>query len=54
MCTMDFMKGVGLGIIVGSAIGMTMTPSRKTKNMMGKWMRSAGSVIDEITDAMGW
>jgi hypothetical protein len=52
---MNFAKGVGLGILVGSAIGMAVAaPKKNGKKMVGKALRSVGEVIESINDAMGW
>ena len=54
MNTMDFVKGIGIGIVTGAAMGMAV--SQKNKNvraMTGKAMRAAGGIVDNISDAMG-
>jgi hypothetical protein len=51
----NFVKGVGVGLMVGSAIGMAVaTPKKNGKKMVGKALRSVGEVIESLNDAMGW
>ena len=49
---MKFFKGMGLGIMVGSAVGMAFAPQKKSKNMVGKALKAAGELADNISDAM--
>lgn len=58
MNTVNFAKGVGVGIIVGSAIGMVVSqPQRKTgphkKNAIAKALRTVGDVVENIGESIG-
>ena len=53
MNNMNFVKGMGLGIIVGSAIGMAMAPKRHSKNRVGCMLRSVGEVIENFGEGLG-
>jgi gas vesicle protein len=54
MKAMDFFKGMGVGLMVGSALGVAMMPTKKTKSVVAKCMRSMGNIIDDVSQAMGW
>lgn len=56
MTSTNFLRGVGIGVAMGTAIGVAMTPRRKTllkKTSTGKAIRAVADVMDNITDAMG-
>lgn len=58
MCTANFVKGMGIGLLVGSAIGMTCCsmPSKgckKRKNVVGKALRTMGDIVENIGDNFG-
>ncbi|MCD7917399.1 MAG: hypothetical protein LUF84_02915 [Clostridiales bacterium] len=56
MTKTNFLRGMGLGVAVGAAIGIAMTPKRQRllKNThTGKAIRAVADVMDNITDAMG-
>ena len=50
MSNMNFVKGIGIGIVVGSAIGAAVAPSKRArKTMVGKTVRTVGEIIDNIS-----
>lgn len=62
--TVCFAKGVGTGLIVGSAIGMAMTGGIQEQNRcdqkkdgkhktVSKAFKTIGDIVDNIGDAMG-
>jgi len=54
MCTMDFVKGLGVGMAAGEMVAMAVTPKRrKCKTVMGKALKAAGDIAGNITDAIG-
>ena len=54
MNNMNFIKGVGIGLVVGSAIGMVAAPPRKNeKTTVGRAVRAVGTVIDSIAESIG-
>lgn len=55
MNSMSFIKGMGIGIVVGSAIGMIAAPERKStgRKAVGRALKSVGSVVEDITDVFG-
>ena len=52
MNNMSFIKGMGIGVMVGSMVGMIASP-RKKKFNMGKALKSMGDVMDSITSTFG-
>jgi len=54
MKTMDFAKGVAVGITVSSAVWAMMIPKKKCcKNIIAKALRAAGDTVENISSAMG-
>lgn len=57
MNNMDFIKGMGIGVIAGATIGMAAVPKKKksptAKSIAGKALRTAGDIVENISDAMG-
>ena len=51
MNNMSFIKGIGLGMIVGSAVGMVVAP--KKKNGLGKAIKSIGNAVESVTETIG-
>ncbi len=55
MKMMDFLKGMGAGMMVGAALGMVITPDKRSgKKRLSKMIRTAGSVIEDLSDAIGF
>ena len=52
MNKMSFIKGMGIGVVVGAAAGMIAMP-KKQKVTIGKAMRSVGDVVDTVVGAIG-
>jgi gas vesicle protein len=52
MNNMSFLKGMGVGMVVGSMVGMVAMP-RKKKFSMGKALKSMGDVVENVTNAIG-
>ena len=52
MTSMNLVKGMAIGIVVGSAIGACVTPSRRNRNIIGKALRTMGEVVENITDTL--
>ncbi|MBR2717095.1 MAG: hypothetical protein IKD79_05095 [Oscillospiraceae bacterium] len=52
MNNMSFMKGVGLGIMVGSVAGMIAAP-RKKPVRLGKALKSVGGIVENMTSGLG-
>ena len=52
MNNMSFVKGMGIGLMVGSVVGMAVTPKKKKMNI-GKTIKSMGDVVDNIAGTLG-
>lgn len=48
-----FLCGVGMGLILGSAIGLSMPKKKCGKSMLGKALKSMGNIVENISDTMG-
>ena len=51
MNNMSFIKGIGVGMVVGSAIGMAVAP--KKKGSIGKAIKSIGAAVESVTESIG-
>ncbi len=52
----EFMKGMGLGVLTGAALGAAMAPRKKSsmKKAAGKAMKTMGQVMENLSDDMGF
>lgn len=52
----SFAKGMGLGMLAGTAMGMVVAPKKKTnmKKAAGKAMKAVGQAMEDISDSMGF
>lgn len=49
-----FLTGMGLGLLVGAGVGMTMSPGRRqVRRVAHKATRRVNEVVDDLADAMG-
>ena len=54
MKNMNFLKGMGAGMMVGAALGVMMGTDKKTgRKRLGKMLRAAGDVIEDLGGALG-
>ena len=54
MKMMDFLKGMGAGMMVGAALGMIIVPDKRCgKKRLSKMIRAAGDVIEDLSGAIG-
>lgn len=51
----DFAWGMTMGVVAGAALGMAMSPRKKSnmKKAADKAMRTVGEVMETLTDEMG-
>ncbi len=51
-----FLKGMGLGMVAGAALGAAMMPKRKPnlKRAAGKAMKTVGQVMEDLSADMGF
>ena len=52
MCT-EFAKGIALGMIAGAAVGAVVAMPKKRVYAAGKLLKTAGHVMENISDALG-
>jgi len=53
---MDFIKGIGVGVIAGGTIGIAMASSKRHhghSKMKNTAMRTISNVMENISDALG-
>ena len=49
-----FFLGMGMGMVVGSILGMNMSPSRREiKKVAHKAAKSVNDAVEHLTEAMG-
>ena len=57
MSNMDnstFLKGLGLGVVMGSAISMAVRSGKSdSKNAWGKTSKSMGDVVENVSGVLG-
>ena len=57
MSNMDnstFLKGLGLGVVMGSAISMAVRSGKSdSKNAWGKTIKSMGEVVENVSGVLG-
>ncbi len=52
MNNMSFIKGMGVGLMVGSMVGMVAAPKKKKINL-SKAIKSMGDVVDSVAGTLG-
>ena len=54
MGSMNFIKGMGAGLLVGACVGMALAPDKRSaKKTMSKAAKAFETIISDITDIMG-
>ena len=50
----NFMTGLGIGMVAGSAIGMMVAPKRNSgKKTISRALKGMGDVIDDVSSVLG-
>lgn len=50
---MSFVKGVGIGIMVGGAIGAACAGQKKTsRGTIGRALKNLGTLVEDVTDVI--
>lgn len=53
--SMNFVKGMSLGLMVGAGVGMMMTPQKKHgKATISKALQAVGDLMEDVETALGW
>ena len=48
---MDFAKGVGLGMVAGAVVSVSMMPRRKSaRTTAGKLVKTAGRILSDVQE----
>ena len=52
----EFLRGMGVGVLAGAAIGAVMMPKKKhsMKATAGKALKTVGEVMENLSDNMGF
>lgn len=60
MNTMNFAKGIGVGLVVGSAVTIAVASSTASQkkggrksNVVGKTLKTMGDIVESIGDSIG-
>ncbi len=53
MNKMSFIKGMGVGLAVGSMVGMVAAPKKQKSSTIGKAIRSVGDVVENVANTIG-
>lgn len=53
MNNMSLIKGIGIGMVVGSIAGMAMAPKKGSKAGFTKTLKSIGDVMDSVANTIG-
>jgi gas vesicle protein len=49
----DLIRGIGIGIMAGTTIGMVLSPRhRRSKTNAGRAIKAVGDVVENISNAM--
>lgn len=49
----DFIKGVGIGMLAGAAVGAACMPKRKhAKTTAGRMVKTASRILNDVQDTM--
>ena len=52
--SMKFARGMFVGMVAGAAVGAALMPKKKNvKRFSGRALRTAGAVIDQVSDILG-
>lgn len=55
MKNMNFLKGMGTGVMVGAALGVVLSTDKKTgRKRLSKLLRAAGDVIEDLGGTLGF
>lgn len=53
MNNVSFLKGVGIGIMVGGAIGATAIGQKKSsRGTIGRALKNLGNLVEDVTDVI--
>ena len=50
---MNFVKGLGAGMLLGCALGMTVAPKKGSSGKLGKMLKTVSKTMDGMICALG-
>ena len=57
MNNMDFIKGIGIGVVAGATIGMAVSPmcgkKKRVKTICGRVLKTAGEIVENVSNTLG-
>ena len=53
MNNMSFVKGMGVGVMIGSAIGMAIAPRKSKAGAISKAIKTVGDAVENVASAIG-
>ncbi len=53
MNNMSLIKGIGIGMVVGSIAGMVVAPKKARKSTFTKTLKSIGDAMDSVVTTIG-
>ena len=52
MCT-EFAKGIAIGMAAGGVVGAMIAMPKRRGTAMGRMLKAAGHIVENISDAIG-
>ena len=49
----DFAKGIMIGMVAGAAVGAVAAMPKKGSTAAGRFLKTAGHIVENISDALG-
>ncbi len=49
----EFAKGIAIGMIAGGTVGAIVAMPKKKASAAGKFLKTAGNIIENISDTLG-
>lgn len=49
----ELAKGIAIGMVAGAAVGALAAMPKKRGSAMGRMLKTAGHIVESISDAMG-
>lgn len=53
MCGTDFCKGIGAGVAMGLALGLTLKPKKRRCSAAARLLKLASNAVEQLGSMMG-